>query len=65
MSRPYHLTPGASQGNAFTRHIYGGPSVFATRTKAGPGVNAFAVKPLSEKQLDGKVNITYSKRGSR
>ncbi len=29
MSTPYHLTPGASQGNAFTRHYRPEPSIFA------------------------------------
>lgn len=35
MSTPYYLTPGASQGNAFTRHIYGAPSVFCTAKELG------------------------------
>lgn len=32
---PYHLTSKASQGNAFTRHIYGEPSVFCTAKELG------------------------------
>lgn len=32
---PYHLTTGASQGNAFTRHIYGPPSMFCTAKEIG------------------------------
>lgn len=29
MNTPYHLTPEASQGNAFTRHLRPDPSIFA------------------------------------
>lgn len=35
MPTPYHLQPGASQGNAFTRHIDGPPSVFCTARQLG------------------------------
>lgn len=30
MTTPYHLTPGASQSNAFSAHFDGSPSIFAT-----------------------------------
>lgn len=31
MNKPYHLTPGASQGNAFTRPYSAEPSVFCAK----------------------------------
>lgn len=63
--KPYHLTPGASQGNAFTRAYEDRPSIFAERAKPGPGTSPFRVNPPTTRQLEGKQQITYSKARAR
>lgn len=53
MSQPYHLTPGASQGNAFTRHYRPEPSIFATDNAYLANASARASKAREECESKG------------
>ena len=55
MKTPYHQTPGASQGNAFTRHLDGGPSIFATKQEIG-----HQARKLGRMSADGVANVQAS-----
>lgn len=59
---PYHLTPGASQGNAFTRHMNGEPSVFCSKANPDRGAAKFTVRPgPTTRQLESRQQIAYSR----
>lgn len=51
----YHLSPGASQGNAFTRHLDGGPSIFVTKQDLGHQARA-----AGRASAKGQANIRAS-----
>ncbi len=72
MPTPYHLQPGASKGNAFTRAYSPEPSIFTKKSSSvgkgpgrKPGEHLFDVPAPSEKQRDGKVQIKYAKGGKK
>lgn len=52
---PYHLTPKASQGNAFTRHLDGGPSIFASAKELG-----HQARKLGRMTDKGQANVQAS-----
>lgn len=72
MPTPYHLQPGASKGNAFTRAYSPEPSIFTKKSSSvgkgpgrKPGEHLFDTPPQSEKQLASKVQISYAVRGKK
>ena len=72
MPTPYHLQPGASKGNAFTRAYSPEPSIFTKKSSSvgkgpgrKPGEHLFDTPPQSEKQLASKVQISYASRGKK
>lgn len=52
---PYHLTPKASQGNAFTRHLNGQPSVFCTAKDIGE-----QARKAGQMSAKGRANVQAS-----
>ncbi len=70
MTRPYHLTPGASQGNAFTAHLDGTPSVFAgdrAHTPQGKDGKSLQEKAVARHLREGATlvdPVTMQRRGS-
>lgn len=70
--KPYHQTPGASQGNCFSRPYSAEPSVFTAKSSGvgqgpgrKPGEHLFDTPAQSEKQLASKVQISYAVRGKK
>jgi len=72
MPTPYHLQPGASKGNAFTRAYSAEPSIFTAKSSSvgkGPGrkvgEHLFDTPAPSDKQMNEKVQIKYASRGKK
>lgn len=73
---PYHLEPGASQGNAFTRHLDGQPSIFCNQSRKDHGAAVSAAiqakriagarvpeTPMFNRVEDSPQQVAYSRAG--